>query len=154
MCCNVTCVCGLVIFMIHRVMRLLRLLCYKLHYSTGCVYVFVYDRACAYHTFSDISKTARTLTFGSLWCNVLLICSALLGTVSVVHQSDSTVSKMRLLYKMCIRDSKYAARASTVDILLKTNLAVRPLPGLEIEQEHHEQQNSSPDIRIQFMTCS
>ena len=27
---------------------------------------------------------------------------------------------------------KYAARASTVDILLKTNLAVRPLPELEI----------------------
>jgi hypothetical protein len=49
---------------------------------------------------------------------------------------------------------KYAARASTVDILLKTNLAVRPLPELEIEQEHHAQQNSSPDIRIQFMTCS
>ena len=49
---------------------------------------------------------------------------------------------------------KYAARASIVDILLKTNLAVRPLPELEIEQEHHAQQNSSPDIRIQFMTCS
>ena len=49
---------------------------------------------------------------------------------------------------------KYAAHASTVDILLKTNLAVRPLPELQIEQEHHAQQNSSPDIRIQFMTCS
>ena len=49
---------------------------------------------------------------------------------------------------------KCAARASTVDILLKTNLAFRPLPELEIEQEHHAQQNSSLDIRIQFMTCS
>ena len=49
---------------------------------------------------------------------------------------------------------KRQARASTVDIFLKTNLAVRPLPELEIEQEHHAQQNSSPDIRIQFMTCS
>ena len=49
---------------------------------------------------------------------------------------------------------KYTARASTVDILLKTNLAVPPLPELEIEQEHHAQQNSFPDIRIQFMTCS
>ena len=47
---------------------------------------------------------------------------------------------------------KRQVRASTVDILLKTNLAVRPLPELEIEQEHHAQQNS-PDIRIQFMTC-
>ena len=49
---------------------------------------------------------------------------------------------------------KYIARASTVDILLKTNLAVRPLPELEIKQEHHAQQNSSLDIRIKFMTCS
>ena len=30
----------------------------------------------------------------------------------------------------------------------------RQLPELEIEQERHAQQNSSPDIRIQFMTCS
>ena len=29
----------------------------------------------------------------------------------------------------------YAPRASTVDILLKTILAVRPLPELEIEQD-------------------
>ena len=28
-----------------------------------------------------------------------------------------------------------------VDILLKTNLAVRPLPELEIEQEYHAQQD-------------
>ena len=48
-------------------------------------------------------------------------------------------------YKTTVR---YAARASIVDILLTTNLAVRPLPELEIEQEHHAQQNSSPDIRI------
>ena len=54
-------------------------------------------------------------------------------------------------YKMTV---KYGAYASIVDILLKTNLAVRPLPELEIEHEHHAQQNSSPDIRIKFMTWS
>ena len=48
-----------------------------------------------------------------------------------------------MFQEMSIRDS-----TSTVDILLKTNLALRPLPELEIEEEHHAQQNSSPDIKM------
>ena len=59
-------------------------------------------------------------------------------------------------------DSEDIAKAVTLravsythlDVYKRQNLAVRPLPELEIEQEHHAQQNSSPDIRIQFMTWS
>ena len=49
---------------------------------------------------------------------------------------------------------KCPVHASTVDILLKTNVAVHPLPELEIEHAHYVQQNSSRGIRISFMTDS